>query len=83
MAAIPPASFLAIVQIHHLQAMLNLGILPNPLTGKPNPRNEPMARRELHLMEILREKTLGNLTEEEDDILLESINATRMALGDE
>lgn len=80
MAEIPPPSFLSIVQLHHLQAMLQLGMIPNPVTGKPNPINPMMAKRELRLLEILAEKTAGNLTTEEDELLSGAIGMIQEAL---
>lgn len=75
MAEMPPPSFLFIVQLHHLQAMLQLGMLPNPATGQPNPVNMAKAKHELALLEILREKTAGNLDDEEAAVLDEVIGA--------
>jgi hypothetical protein len=80
MAQLPQPSFTLIVQLHHLQAMLQLGLIPNPATGKPNPPNPAKARHELALLEILEEKTQGNLTDEEQKLLDEVITATRNAL---
>ncbi len=69
MTQMPEPSFLMIVQLHHLQAMLQLGLVPNPATGKPNAPNPMMASRELALLQILREKTAGNLDAEEQELL--------------
>lgn len=80
MADVPEPTFLMIVQLHQLQAMLHLGIVPNPATGNPNPVNLPMARRELALLEILHEKTEGNLTEREHHALHEVIETLRRAI---
>ncbi|CAN5363233.1 hypothetical protein BH09SUM1_BH09SUM1_18300 [soil metagenome] len=73
----PAPSFFMIVQLHHLQALLHLGELPNPATGNPNPPNLPKARHELALLEVLAEKTSGNLNEEELRILTQVIESLR------
>jgi hypothetical protein len=82
MHATPPPSFLLIVQLHQLQAMLSLGVIPNPTTGQPNPVDHHRARHELALLEILREKTNGNLDDEEETLLVEVIHSLRTALGE-
>lgn len=82
MAEIPPPTFLSIVQLHHLQAMLQLGIIENPLTGKRNPMNRELAKRELQLLEILHLKTAGNLDADEEELLTGAIFAIRQALGE-
>lgn len=80
MAAQPQPSFLLIVQLHHLQAMLQLGAIVNPLTGKPNPPNIGKARHELALLEILQVKTDGNLTDEEHEILSQAVASIHEAI---
>ncbi|MCC6545813.1 DUF1844 domain-containing protein [Candidatus Sumerlaeota bacterium] len=80
MSSQPQPGFLLIVQLHHLQAMLQLGAIVNPLTGKANPPNLDKARHELALLDILREKTAGNLTDEEDDILSRAISSINEAI---
>lgn len=75
----PTPSFLVIVQIHQLQAMLHLGMVPNPATGTPNPVNTERAMYEITLLEILREKTEGNLSEQEQALLDEVISTLHRA----
>jgi hypothetical protein len=77
MATAPPPSFLLIVQLHHLQAMLHLGAIVNPMTGKHNPVDLDRARHELTLLEILNQKTAGNLTDEEETLLAQVIDSVR------
>ena len=60
-----------IVQLHFLQAMLHLGAVPNPATGQPNPVDLVKARHERALLQVLYEKTEGNLTNEEDRLIRE------------
>lgn len=79
---LPKPSFLLIVQLHHLQAMLQLGLIPNPATGNPNAPNPAKARHELALLEILREKTAGNLSEEEASMLDQVIDTLGRALAE-
>ena len=69
MAEYPEPSVVAIIQLHHIQAMLSLGAIANPATGHPDPVNRQRAEFELSLLKVLQEKTEGNLSEEEDRIL--------------
>jgi hypothetical protein len=50
------------------QAALFLGRLPNPQTGKSEPNLE-VARMLVDQLEMIREKTRGNLNHEETEIL--------------
>lgn len=77
---LPEPSFLLVLQIHHLQAMLQLGMIPNPQTGEPMPVNLEGAQHQLRILEIIREKTLGNLDDEEENILAEIIDSVSQAL---
>ena len=81
MAKRPDPSFLMIVQLHHLQAMLHLGLVADPRTGKPGRVDRDGARHELALLQILEEKTRGNLDADEEELLGEVINALTMALS--
>lgn len=78
---LPEPSFLLVLQIHHLQAMLQLGMIPNPQTGQPMPVNLDAGRHQLRLLEILQEKTRGNLDEEEENLLGEIIASVEQALN--
>ncbi|MBI4041954.1 MAG: DUF1844 domain-containing protein [Deltaproteobacteria bacterium] len=52
-------------------ALCGLGIIPNPATGKVE-KNLQMAKHNIDLLALLREKTKGNLSQEEE-LLLENI----------
>lgn len=80
MPELPEPNFLIIVQIHHLQAMLSLGAINNPMTGHPNPIDRKRAMHELALLEILKDKTQGNLEAEEENLLDGIIDSIRQAL---
>ncbi|MEQ8820881.1 MAG: DUF1844 domain-containing protein [Sumerlaeia bacterium] len=78
---IPPPTFVSILQIHQIQALLNLGLIPDPMTGEPREPNPAVARHELSLLRILERKTRGNLEPEEQRLLSESIGALAQALA--
>jgi hypothetical protein len=65
--AMPEASFGTIVQSALTQAMFYLGELAAP--GQPPTVNLDMAKHHLDTLRILEEKTVNNLTEEEQRLL--------------
>jgi hypothetical protein len=65
--AAPEASFATIVQSHMTQAMFYLGELAVP--GQPPVLNLDMAKHHLDLLRVLEEKTVNNLTEDEQRLL--------------
>ena len=75
---LPPADFTTIVSMLATQAMLNLGTLPNPMTGKTD-RNLPQAKHAIDLVEVLKEKTKGNCNPQEEAMLQNLLHELRMA----
>ncbi|MBI1909230.1 MAG: DUF1844 domain-containing protein [Deltaproteobacteria bacterium] len=49
-------------------AQIQLGMVPDPTTQKEAP-NLPMARQTIDLIALLQEKTKGNLSEEENQLM--------------
>lgn len=49
-------------------AMMGLGLAPNPQTGK-NEVDLPFAKQNIDLLEIIKEKTKGNLTADEEKLM--------------
>jgi hypothetical protein len=74
----PPASFDVLVSMLFTQALAMLGQMPDPGTGKATV-NKPYAKHHIDTLEMLEEKTSGNLTDEETKILSEALHALRMA----
>ena len=50
-------------------ALYHLGVVPNPETGQPGPANLPVARQTIDSLDMLRDKTQGNLDDEETKLL--------------
>ena len=75
---LPPADFTTIVSMLATQAMLNLGTLPNPMTGNTD-RNLPQAKHAVDLIEVLQEKTKGNCNPQEEAMLHNLLHELRMA----
>ncbi len=59
-----------------------MGKVPNPVTGKVE-RNLEMAKQIIDIIEMLREKTRGNLTKDEERILTGLIADLQMNYVDE
>lgn len=57
--------------------LVNLGELPDPATNEKDV-NFPLAKQTISLIEVLMEKTKGNLTEEEDRLIGNMLYDLRM-----
>ncbi len=73
----PNPTFADLVALLSTQAMMFLGLIPNPATQKAETQL-PTARYFIDLISILEEKTAGQLTKEESAILGETLHSLRM-----
>ena len=64
----PEASFDMLLMQHHTQAMLALGLIPDPATGKVI-KNKSAAKFHIDMLSIIQERTKGNLNEGEAEAL--------------
>jgi hypothetical protein len=71
-------TFLDLVGTLQFGAMAHLGMIQTP-DGKRPPVNLPAAKDSIDILAILREKTKGNLTPEENEVLGEGLYHLRMA----
>jgi len=69
--------FLDLVHSIQVGAMVNLGMVQDP-DGKRSPVNLPAAKDAIDILGILQEKTKGNLTREEEEVLREGLYHLRM-----
>ena len=60
-----------------LQATIAMGLMENPVTNKKE-ENLPQAKFLIDTLEVLKEKTKGNLTEEEKNLLENVLYELRM-----
>ena len=74
---LPPATFMILMSTLATQAMAAMGLIPDPVSGKPTV-NRPMAKHFIDLLTMLQEKTKGNLTEEESAHLRDGLHQLRM-----
>jgi hypothetical protein len=74
----PPASFEMLLSTLVTEAMLALGQIPHPATGQPvfHPQQ---AKYIIDTLDMLREKTQGNLTPDEAQLLETLLHQLRMA----
>lgn len=75
---LPPADFTTVISMLATQAMLNLGSLPNPMTGKTD-TNLPQAKHAIDLIEVLQQKTQGNCNPQEEAMLENILHEFRLA----
>lgn len=74
----PPASFATLVGMFSTQAMVSLGVIPNPVSGESEPQPE-LARHFIDLLGVVEEKSRGNLEPEEEKMLTSTLHELRMA----
>jgi len=70
--------FIEFVMMQAQQSAMFLGRIPNPQTGKPEVNLE-IARMFIDQLEMIREKTRGNLTAEESEILTRVLGDLQLA----
>ena len=73
-----PMDFKTLVFSFSTSAMMQLGILPNPTTGKTE-RDLNGAKQTIDFLGILSEKTRGNLDSEEAQLLEASLHDLKMS----
>jgi hypothetical protein len=74
----PPASLEFLITTLATQAMVALGQVLNPATGKPDVRL-PEAKHFIDMLTVLEEKTAGNRTDDESALLDGFLHELRMA----
>ena len=74
---IPPASFEVLVSTLMAQALTAMGKLPDPVQGHPVVRPD-LAKHTIDTLDMLEEKTKGNLTKDEAGMLDSVLHQLRM-----
>ena len=74
---IPPIDFTTFVLSLSTSVLMNLGLVPGPDGSRVEP-SLPMARQTIDLISLLQEKTRGNLTGAEEQILGQILFDLRM-----
>lgn len=64
----PPANFETLISTLTTQALFAMGAIPDPRTGQ-RIQHLDLAKHNIDMLGVLEEKTKGNLTQEESDML--------------
>jgi hypothetical protein len=74
---LPPANIESLFYMLATSAMVNLGLVPDPINQKTE-INLELAKHNIDTLGILQKKTAGNLTDEESKLLDELLYDLRM-----
>lgn len=77
----PPMEFSTFVLSLATSAQVHLGAIPNPVSGKQEPALE-LAKQTIDILGILKDKTKGNLSAEEDRLFEHVLFDLRMMYVD-
>lgn len=75
---LPPLDFSSIVILLYFPALIQLGLMEDPGTGKIR-EDLVLAKRNIDLLDLLRDRTKGNLEEEEGKFLEGVLSQLKMA----
>ncbi len=73
---LPPANFESLVSTMTTQALFAMGAIPDPQTGQRIAHLD-LARHHIDMLAVLEEKTKGNLSKEESDMLATTLYELR------
>lgn len=76
-AQLPEINFPTFIFSLNSSALVHLGALDDPSTGKKE-KNLPLAKQTIDILGILEEKTKGNLTEDEENFLKNILHDLRL-----
>ena len=76
--ALAPITFGAFVLSLSASAAIHLGLAPGPEGGEPSPPNLPLVKQTIDILEMLQEKTRGNLAAEELRLLEDVLHDLRI-----
>jgi len=74
-----PADFAMLVQPFFVAALYHMGLAADPDSGQPGTRNLPLARHNIDILEVIAEKTRGNLDDAERQLLEGVLYELRMS----
>jgi len=75
---LPPLDFSSIVLLLYFPALIQLGLVEDPATGQAN-ENLGLAKRNIDLLDLLKDRTKGNLAPEEEKFLDGVIDQLKLA----
>ncbi|MBI1368588.1 MAG: DUF1844 domain-containing protein [Planctomycetes bacterium] len=75
---LPPADFNTLLQQLASQALLYMGVIPDPMTGQRIAHLD-LAKLHIDLLGVLEKKTDGNLSDDESKLLTQALSELRAA----
>jgi hypothetical protein len=78
MGELPPATFEMLISTLATQIMASLGQIPDPMTNQPTVQLD-LAQHLIDMLAMIEEKTKGNLTEQEAEMMKTVLHQLRMA----
>ncbi|MFZ0244023.1 MAG: DUF1844 domain-containing protein [Desulfobacterales bacterium] len=75
---LPTLNFPTFILSLNASALLHLGAIEDPETGRPS-KNLPMAKQTIDILSMLEEKTRGNLSRDEENMLKNILYDLRIA----
>jgi hypothetical protein len=75
---LPKADFAGLALSLATSALFHLGLIADPESGEPGQKNLALARHSIDTLELLEEKTRGNLTGEEATLLANLLTELRV-----
>ncbi len=79
---LPEINFSSFILSLSSSALLHFGFIPDPITKKKE-RNLPMAKQTIDILGILEEKTKGNLTKDEEQLMENLLHDLRLRYVEE
>jgi hypothetical protein len=74
----PKVDFSMLAQSIAFSALHYLGLMTEPESGRASERDLPLARHNIEILELLEEKTRGNLNTEESKLIADLLYEVRM-----
>ncbi|HEY4706660.1 MAG TPA: DUF1844 domain-containing protein [Thermodesulfobacteriota bacterium] len=74
---LPPLDFSAFILSLSTSVLMNLGLVENPVT-KQKEKEPEVAKQTIDLISLLKDKTKGNLTEEESKLIEDVLHELRL-----
>ena len=75
---LPPLEFGSVVLLLYFPALVQLGLVEDPATGRVQ-ENLGLAKRNIDLLDLLKDRTKGNLEPDEDRFLTGVLDQLKMA----
>ena len=75
---LPKADFAGLALSLATSALFHLGLVAEPGSEEPGEKNLPLARHSIDTLELLEQKTKGNLTPEETELLTKLLTELRV-----